>query len=601
MPPALPTAEQLSGLDLKDHITLDYHRELKRLARASLFFFAKYIFGCSGLNDRAHLSLCNAAQRVIVTPHAFGVFEDPRATGKSHAITIPGPAWCLVQDTKDLVRRDLLPHGPGGNYLVISYKTPFAAIFTTDTRRRMEQMDLFRWLFGDLLPDFASKGTTWSKEMFTVVRPPGASGISVMALGTEGGSTSLHPLTAFIDDLINEKNYKSPTEVASQVEWVEHSKNLTDIARGSRVLTENAWTERDVNFALREKNKAEPRSVFFFSRSRVVCDVCAPGRELDKFGNPIACDHPLPQRPILDHHLREPDRPYTMADIEELKRTLTRTIWYAQHDNNPLAKAELRWREEWLRWYTLTDADVERGMCAVLISGTGGVSGGEGRVDPGRLVYVPIRDMYVSVALDPGLHRPGLVAAGRAFVPHYGDMAFILDARGEEMTPRDQFFMLFDWVLKWGAQVMAFENVGLQGYIRQTIPTMAEAYERERGRTLPFWVKRPNPDAKRIIGVQVYKAEGDKCSRTDAAISPLAEQRLIACRRDLSPFIDEYTIFDKGKHLDVLEAFVMCVKTWRLVRPMSGEERFTIGAQAAIQRQEFEDAAVGTVGYGEGV
>src|SRR5712672_2212010 len=94
----LPTREQLSQMDLNDHITRDYHAELQRMGRASLFFFAKYLFGRSGLNRRAHLPLCNFAQKVIVTPGGFGVGEDPRATGKSNAITIPGPAWILIQD-----------------------------------------------------------------------------------------------------------------------------------------------------------------------------------------------------------------------------------------------------------------------------------------------------------------------------------------------------------------------------------------------------------------------------------------------------------------------------------------------------------------------
>src|SRR3990167_3789635 len=499
----LPTPEQLALLDKSDHVTRDYQAELARMGRASLYFFARYLFGRTGLNQRAHLPLCNAAQKIIVTPNALGVFEDPRATGKSNAITIPGPAWCLIQDAKECKHNGWLPLGPEQNYMVASYKT--------------------------------------------------GNGYSVMAMGTESGSTSLHPRVLFIDDLVNEINYRSASEVAQQVNWMEHSNNLTDIMFGSPVGTQNSWTERDVNFALRDKNKKAPRSVFFFSRSRIVCDLCEGGRKLDDYGNPIPCgsgwEHPLPARPILDHYVSDksdPPKPYLREDVDRLKATLPASIWWAQHENNPLAKAELKWREEWLRYYTIeTRPEAGDQLNAVLVTGVGGLSGNDRRVDPNRLVYVPFSSMSVVVALDPGLRRPGIAAAGRIRVESLGDMLFVLDCSTDPLSPRDQFFLMFDWVLKWGAKRVAFERVGLQNYIQQTIPAMAEAYERERGRTLPYWIKRPNPDANRIIGVQVYKREGDKMTRTDAALSPFAEQRLIAVRRDCSAFLDEYIVFDK--------------------------------------------------------
>src|SRR3990167_275831 len=216
----LPTPEQLALLDKSDHVTRDYQAELARMGRASLYFFARYLFGRTGLNQRAHLPLCNAAQKIIVTPNALGVFEDPRATGKSNAITIPGPAWCLIQDAKECKHNGWLPLGPEQNYMVASYKTDIAAIFTNDTRLEMERNPIFAWLYGDIVPAYAGqKGTeTWAKERFTVNRKSG-NGFSVMAMGTESGSTSLHPRVLFIDDLVNEIKYRSGSEGAQQGKW----------------------------------------------------------------------------------------------------------------------------------------------------------------------------------------------------------------------------------------------------------------------------------------------------------------------------------------------------------------------------------------------
>lgn len=603
----LPTPEQLATLKANptDHITLDYQRMLRRLGRASFYFFSKYLFGRTGLNDRAHHALSQFVQKVIVTPNGFGVAEDPRGTGKSWAITIPGPAWCLIQDPKECKARGWLPLGPEASIVVASYKTPFAANFVEATKNEMERNDLFLWLFGDLIPDFAGvKGATWSKEMFTVVRKGGV-GPSVQAIGTESGSTSLHPVVVFIDDLINEINYKSAAEIASQVEWVEHSENLVEITRGSRIITQNEWSERGVNAALRRKNVTNPRSVSFFSRGRIVCDLCEKGRLLDKFGNPEECNHTdpgtdlsLPRRPILDTYLREPDRPYTMEDIERLKASLPRAIWYAQHENNPLAQAEMKWRESWLRYYTINMASDT--LAARILSGAGPATVA-GPTDPSRYIDTPVANMHVVVGLDPGLHRPAIVAAGLARVPAFGDVSFILDASSDALSPRDQFFLMFDLVRRWQARTLVYESVGLQDYIFNTIPVMAEAYERERGIKLPYWITRPNRESGRIIGSKVYKREGDKLTRIDAAISPFAEQRLIAVRRDISAFIDEYVKFDKGINFDVLDCFAMIIKAWKAQRPVTVDEAISIASQASIDRARFEDAASGAAGYGEGV
>ncbi len=606
----LPTAEQLASLDKGDHITRDYQRELARMGRASLFFFARYLFGRTGLNTRAHVPLCNAAQKIIVTPNALGVFEDPRATGKSNAITIPGPAWCLIQDPAECKRRGWLPLGPEQNIMVASYKTDIAAIFTNDTRLEMESNPLFAWLYGDIVPAYGSqKGSeTWSKEKFTVNRKSGT-GFSVMAIGTESGSTSLHPRVLFIDDLVNEINYKSASEVAAQVNWTEHSNNLTDIMFGSRVITQNSWTERDVNFGMRDKNKKAPRSVFFFSRSRIVCDLCQGGRKLDEYGNPIPCgsgwEHPLPARPILDHYVSDksdPPKPYTREDVDRLKATLPAAIWWAQHENNPLAQAELKWRESWLRYFTIeTRPESGDKRYAVLVVGQGGLSGNDRRPDPDRLLHVPCSSMSVIVSLDPGLHRPGISCVGRIRLEALGDMLFILETCTDPLSPRDQFFLMFDWTVKWGAHRMCFERVGLQNYIQQTIPAMAESYQRERGVELPYWITRPNPEANRIVGVQVYKREGDKTARIGAALSPFAEQRLIAVQRANTAFIDEYVIFDKGKYMDGLDSVAMTIKAAEGLNVMTDAERVRhrLAGRAALALHK--ESNLGPNGYGEGV
>lgn len=601
----LPTAADIPSLDPNDHITVDLRDKLRAYGRANLFFFARYIFGRTGLTERTHKPLCDAAQSVIRTPNGFGVFEDPRATGKSHAITIPGAAWCLIQDPEECRQNGWLPLGPDASVIVASYKTPFAAIFTDMTRRIMEENTIFLWLYGDLIPGFAgSKGATWSKEQFTVVRD-GGSGPSVMAIGTESGATSLHPHVVFIDDLINEINFDSPVEVASAVAWVEHSKNLTEIMRGSRLITQNEWTERGVNSAMREANRANPRSVFFFSRSRIVCDSCANGRLLDAYGNPIVCgvgeEHPGENiRPVLEVYPSDPVVPYTMRDVRNLRAGMRQSMWFAQHENNPLAQAELKWREEWVRFYSVDNEEGRHDL--VFITGQGGISGASGRVDPERIVRVPVSSLNVVISLDPGLARPGVMAAGRVFVPSLGDMIIILEATTDHLSPQEQFYTMFDWARKWGARKLAFENVGLQAYIATTIPAMAAKYEFEKSVSLPKWMTRPTPNTDRILGIQVYKAEGDKRTRIERAIGPFAEGRLIGCRRDITAFLDEYAIFDKGKYMDCLDAFVMCIKATEGQRPATQAERIVARLAARKSRESFENQMRNSAdGYGAGV
>lgn len=597
----LPKPEELSRLDLHDPITRDWVREMRRMARASLFFFAKYVFGHTGLNERAHKSLCDFAQSVIVAPNGFGVCEDPRGTGKSNAVTIPGPAWCLIQDPKECTQRGWLPLGPSTNIMVASYKKPFAMIFVDETRRRIEEQPLFGLLFGDLIPERSN--VPWSKEFFTVNRTSG-SGYSVIAVGTESSSTSLHPYVLFIDDLINEINWKSTVEVASQVEWMEHSENLVEITKGSRIVTQNEWTERGVNAALREMNVKTPNSIRFFSRSRIVCDICENGRPVDLRGNPIpdgeGFQHPAEVRPILDHFTTPPFGPYTLDDVRRLKAKMNSTMWWAQHENNPLAKAERRWRMDWIRWYNIVDDPAGSGKkMACLLTGVGGLSGNAMRPDPERLIYVDFSSMDVCVALDPGIHHPGIAATGRILVPQIGDMLFILDCSTRKLSTRDQFFLMFEWLLKWNARKIVFEKTGLTGYIESQIPALADAYQRERGMSLPHWVTRPNPTANRIVGVPINTREGDKVMRLDQGISPFAEQRLIACRKDIVDFTTEYEIFDKGKYMDGLDAVFMAIKAYDGKRKLTAEQEYNIKVRAVRDKELYEQEHSRAIGYGE--
>jgi len=589
----LPKPSEIASLSPTDHITRDLRAEVARRGRASLFFFAKYLFGRTGLNERAHQALCGFCQQVILRPNSLGVGEDPRGSGKSNAITIPAVAWCLIQDPAECRREGWNILGPETNIAVASYKVPFATIFISDTRKTITNNDLFRWAYPEIRP-----GTTWREEFWSIERES-TTGHSCMALGTESGSTSLHPMILIIDDMLNESNYQSPTEVQSSVDWVRHSVDLTAPLGGSRLIVQNEWSDRGVNATLRDDNRKQPFSAFFFSRSRVVCEDCDGGRVLDTYGNPIVCPHPRERRPILDTFLRDPEKPYTMADVEALKASMPRVQWFCQHENDPLALEERTWRESWLRKFIWDPQALEAGsLVARMITGVGGLRGYSKEPDPDRIVSVAVEDMEVIAALDPGLVSPGLICSGRAHVPSVGEMVFVLDEGDETVkSPKDQMYWLFDCVIRYKASRLVFESAAVQDYLYQTIGASAEQFERDRGVELPWWLRQPNRDAKRIMGVRVDKVEGSKFTRVEAALSPLFEQRLVAIHPKISGWLDEYVIFPKGRRIDRLDAFAMTIKAWRLLRPLSADERQRIEQGAVDNLRTFESAMQDGGGY----
>lgn len=590
----LPTPAELAALSPHDHISIDYRREVARMGRASLFFFSKYLFGRTGLNNRAHRSFCDFAQQVILTPNALGVAEDPRGSGKSNGSTIPIPAWCFIQDPEECRRNGWVRLGPECNIAVASYKVPFATIFISDTQKTIENNDLFRWAYPEIRP-----GTPWRTEFWSIERQR-TTGYSCMALGTESGSTSLHPDVLIIDDMLNEENYMSPAEVDNAVRWVDHSVDLTATQGGARLIVQNEWSERGVNADRREKNKKNPFSTFFFSRSRVICDACCDGMPLDQYGNPIYCEHLTHEaRPILDTFLSDPEKPYTMADVEALKASMPRVQWFCQHMNNPLALEEREWRENWLRRFVWDPVALEAGgYVARMLLGSGGLSGNLRVPAPERVVLIPVEQMEVIAALDPGLVAPGLMCSGRAHVPGVGEVVFVLDEGNDSVrTPRDQMYWLFDCVHKYKASRLVFESVAVQDYLYQTIGASAEQYERERGVKLPWWLTNPNKDAARLMGVRVDKVEGNKQTRVRNTLSPLFEQRLVAVHPKISVWLDEYAIFPKGRRIDHLDAFAMTIKAWKILRPLSEAAAKAVEELAVADLMAFEHAMQEGSGY----
>jgi hypothetical protein len=238
-----------------------------------------------------------------------------------------------------------------------------------------------------------------------------------------------------------------------------------------------------------------------------------------------------------------------------------------------------------------------------MLVGVGGVGGAQGRpVDPDRLITIPVTSMEVTAAMDPGLVAPGLICSGRAFVPSVGEMVFLLDeCKVTRPSPKEQLYWLFDCIVRYGAGRLVFEDAALQAYLWQAIPASAQQYEREKGVELPWWVTRPNKEAKRLIGAKVDKVEGNKWTRVGNALSPFFEQRLVAVHPGITGWLDEYIIHPKGKRIDRLDAFAMTIKAWREVGPLSDKLQKSLDEDIILSHERFEEAMSSGGGYNANV
>lgn len=251
-------------------------RYLRALARRSFFFLTKALVGyfyVPNLMDSDVFKARSDWVQHIMTDGKRGLLEDPRGHGKTWGSDVPGPIWLSTlvpneqYDDPAEVRRaraflETRQHlkGPDSRLVLVSDSVGQASKWVGSSLIIWEQNPIIRWLFPDRLwpnTNRLPKGYHWSADRdgyFLRGRVnPALSDAFLRPIGLESKEQGGRSDGLFIDDLIGDNSWNSPTEVMRRCSFIDTISNLLENKDprspqgGFILIIGNRWTLNDVN------------------------------------------------------------------------------------------------------------------------------------------------------------------------------------------------------------------------------------------------------------------------------------------------------------------------------------------------------------------
>lgn len=210
--------------------TEELRQEMRRLAKADLYYLTKIVLGYTKLVPHVHLPMCRFADRAKAMRRLMLM---PRTHFKT---TI----WTIAQTIKDVI------NDPNVTILMIADTGTNASRFMREIQQHFEMNEVFRWLFSEIIPENFNT-TIWSQTEMVVPRDRICREPTVDAIGALGGSESRHYDIIRADDLITEKCIRSDVEMDKTIEW----------AGGLESLLNMPVDEHQIDFVGSRKKKGD--------------------------------------------------------------------------------------------------------------------------------------------------------------------------------------------------------------------------------------------------------------------------------------------------------------------------------------------------------
>lgn len=313
---------------------------LRLNALGSLFYFSKVVLGHSRLSPRLHGYMCRELERDTLRL----VMEIPRDHFKTTVASVSAPMWWALPflgEDEDL----MLSLGYGEEWIrwmrrahYSSARTLIASEVIGNARKIGAKIDghyksnsVFRFLFPSILPKDTAR---WNQDSMCHNRLDGVyhGEGTYDFIGVKGALQSRHYDRVVEDDLVGEKAINSDLVMESTIEWHRKLPGAFDSdprrpgALGDQLVIGNRWSHRDLNSWIR----ANETGYEFHTHA-------ADGG---------CCDtHPAGE-PIFPEE-------FTVGKLESIRQTEGAYNFSSQFRNNPIAPEAIRFKESWLRHYSL--------------------------------------------------------------------------------------------------------------------------------------------------------------------------------------------------------------------------------------------------------
>lgn len=281
-------------------------RRLRDLCLYDLFFLLVYVLHRKDADNDWYLERCREVQ---LEPDGH-IDLWAREHGKSTTIT-------FAKTIQDILRDPELTIG------IFSHTRPIAKSFMKQIKRELEENELLKSLFYDVLYKEPGKDSPqWNEEGIVVRRRGNPKEATVEAWGLiDGQPTGRHFQLRVYDDVVTRENVTTADQIQKTTEAFELSDNLGVMGGKARIIG-TRYHLNDTYASILQKQAAVPR----------IYPATSNGR--------------MDGVPVL----------FTQQEWERRKRTQSRKIIAAQLLQNPLADEDARFQPLWLTSYEVRPA-----------------------------------------------------------------------------------------------------------------------------------------------------------------------------------------------------------------------------------------------------
>jgi len=534
--------EEALGIELPTSSKADELRETtKQRAKESLFFMSTAVLGYDKIQRNPHLELCNYIQAI---PPLRKVILIPRDTFKSTVGSKSFPIWVLVQD--EFCGLPGLEH----RILLTSFSSENAKKQIKAIRQQIERNQILRWLFPEIIPDFAR--TVWTDSSLLFPRNGIYGEDTIESAGVDTHLVSRHYTIQIADDLEDLESFQSPTVRKKVKEWYKASEALFVEERSAfHMLIGTRWGVDDVYNDI-QTNESETYGF--------LCRPLQWNQEQLKSDLSDAKEHG--RAPIWnmdpDTFAPDPDAEYlffpSLFPTDSCRRVRNKQgafMYSMLYLNNPRDPSMAEFRESDLQYFEFNvDGDV------VVNHG------------PGQIEIIPFETLRRVMFWDPALSsadkkknaRNGIVVAAKDFKGRI----FVFEAFAQRQEPTLLFAKFIGLHRRYVVERAAIEDVAFQKVLK--FPLYREM--REQGYQFPVLEERP---------------VGDKDYRIRSLI-PYHESKLLFIRRGLKDLVEEMKGFPLFPTKDLVDALAACIPLLSKV-PAYSDRDLRIAARADIDHQ----------------
>lgn len=280
---------------------------LRTRALSSLYYFSKVVLGYKDLTESLHLPFCLEVQNNTRTKRGFLL---PRGHFKSTIISKSYSLWRVCQN-------------PNLRVLIVGESGPVAAKNLKDIKWQIENSQLFRWLFPELIPA-NTNSTKWTDTEILLPREQSFDESTITCIGQGAKGTGFHYDLVIYDDMIGLVAAQSKAEMNSAWDWFEAAPGLLNEQKtGEEILNGTRWKHGTAD--LYGRVMAENPAFKWYIRSAIENN-----------------------KPIF------PER-FSIEILDEIRKREGDYLFNCQYMNNPTSPEGADFPPDWIKTYEVGD------------------------------------------------------------------------------------------------------------------------------------------------------------------------------------------------------------------------------------------------------